>query len=590
MIKRIILGIVFGLVAAIIITKPSIFLSFIKPLKEIKLPASPKGTSSKPAPELDKSLLHNVAIDNFKLDGVNYSFANGEVTRTDKKGLSKKEEKKAVQFVFFYQWTREDPLFTSPYMDIEGLKKTTKLLDYIQNEYYKVAKKKDNFFPISLLKKLPDVFNAEKKLLNNPSDKEAQNLIFAYEKAGHAYSDNVNQFWQTVKNNEDKIPDAAYVSINSAANKSTFLSDAKKISQNAKYLLTEINQRKNCLNNGLFCIRPASDFTKPKLKALTDEKIEDLLPLPVLFPKLSREELADVKGPYIIKTACFGWEKGLTPKPQPIYIWPKEIKTYKGPYSPVANINFKLGSNIFFRKIAKDSWEKDFNTAIPYTPQAEDHFYICRDATYEAEVTTLHYFWQNFKDKKIFKEIHKTNKGQESEPFLSDGVRFEDDFFSKTPPSWTNAVELASYYAYAYTILPDNNTNKTYKNELLTRYLLINRRIADLPEFASNSVGLFLSTIIKEKNVPGFTTEDKLYYGQIYPSRNLWNTLYFPFSLSFWRHPENLSYLEKKNIETVFEGGPYIDYKIAKEMFSEKEMKKMYEEAAKFNIKSVDLN
>lgn len=586
MTKGVISGIILGLTLAIILTKSSLLTETVGTLNETKQNLFPTISPTPTAPpKPDYSSLKDVLIENIEIGDIEYRFDHGNIERIDKKAISGSEKDNVTQFIFFYQMTLEDPLFTSPGFDVDGIKKTKDVLTLLQTEYNKVSKREINLFPLSLLGQIPIVYAAEKNFFDNASDRNAENLISAYENASQALKKDIRTFSDVLLKNSWEIPDTSYASINSRSNKKTLISAIEKVVQNSDSISSEIKTRRSCLEKGLYCIRPFAKIEEPKETELLREKTDPVLPVSDLFP-WTFDDLSKLRGPYIIQTPCFGWGKGLKRIAQPIYILPKHLKTFeKSKFAPVSNFRFKLASNNFYRKVAKDYWEKDFDTKFEYTPQTEDNPYICQDIEYQLEASTLDYFWQNYRNNSIFKKVI-LEKNSNSRDFFTNGKRFEESFFSSTPPSWTNLEILASYYLYAYKILPSEF--KPLKDEFLKRFLTINRKLGNFPETVNGGIGPFINTILKEKAIPGFTLENKFYYVQLYINRSLWNYLYFPYSPSFWRRTDRIEPVEKVSLKTVNAEGPHLDYKIMKEKFSSEEIREIHKKAAEYNV--INLN
>lgn len=596
--KNVILGILAGLLAALLITQPSFFTSLTNSLsrlkslipvqkekKEIEIFLSP---TPEPPQKPDASLLKDVLIENLEIDGQKYNFRYGEIemsgkSATESAPLSEETKNKIIQLVFFYQWVKEDPLFTAPDFDLEGFKKSVEILKYLEVEYNKLIKREEHFFPLAFLEKIPGVFAAEKDFFNKPSDKITQKLLVAYQETAMAYEKEANRFWQTIKKNQAKIPDTNYVSFDNTTTKAIMMADVEKLPKNAKLLLEEVEKRKKCLTVGQNCQRPALNFDPLQATEFIKENTNKPLPLSILFPFKNQSDLVSLKGPYLVSTSCFGWEENFNLKPQLFYLF--EMTTHRLKETSFDSTSFlaiKLATDNFYRRVAGSGWDQDLKTDLSHIYQQEDNFYTCRDPRYQTELLTLDYFWQSFKNKRIFRQVNADQFPTKEAEFIQKVQRFEEKFFSTTPPSWTNLEILSSYYAFAYRILPTTKENQILKDDFLKRSLLINRRLGNFPSLIKKGANRFATLLIKEEALSGFTTKDNFFYAHVYLARNFWNFLYFPFSRSFWRYPENLEYLEKREVKTISENSAYLNYQMARNKFGKETVERMHQTAKEY--------
>lgn len=593
--KIIIFGILAGFLAALLITQPSIFTNLSKSLKSFKISISPKEKTepsplpTEPPQKPDISLLKDVSIENLEVNGQKYTLNQGEVkfsdqSATESASISEAAKDAVAQLAFFYQWSKEDPLFTAPYFGLDDFKKTIDLLNYLETEYNKLTSREEHFFPLSFLEKITAVFEAESNFFSTPSDKNAQNLITVYQGTATAYQKEADRFWQTIQENSAKIPDTNYVSVNNTTTKDVTFADVKKITQNGPALLEEIEKRKKCLEKGQNCQIPSTGFTEPNDDGLLKENYEKPLPPSALFPLIKQSDLnTRLKGPYLVSTPCFGWGKNFEAKIHPFFLL---IRFGKGPKDspfekPIEDFfSFKLASNNFYRKVPEEGAEgalMNLKVDLPYIYQAEDNTYVCRNATYQVKLLTLDYFWQNFRGKKLLDKIEPEMVPEGKVNLIRQGQTFEENFFSTAPPSWSNLEILSSYYAFFYKTLPSTIENMKLKDELLRRYLLVNRHLGNFSSLANKSIWQFGTILIKEKIQPKSTTQDLFLYAHVYLSRNFWNLLYFPFSSSFWRASENLDYIKRVKIETVSEDGLFLDHQAATEKFDSQMIIKMHQ-------------
>lgn len=589
--KIIVLGAIGGFLAALLLIHPPLFAK-LNPFNILRTAFIQKGSklgktdvslkqplpspTAELSPKPDISSLGDTSASELIVDGQSYFFNEGKVTRKDGETPTDAEIAKVTQFVFFYQWTKEDPLFTAPDFDLENFKKSVEVLKYLEAEYNKVINRSEHFFPLLFLEKIPDVFEAEKKLFNQPSDTNARALISVYQETAAAYQQEAERFWQTIKANAEKIPNTNYISFNNTTTKQVIISDIEKLTKNGPALSEEIEKRKLCFEQGQNCQRATASYPQPQATELNKEDVQSPLPISTLFQLQTPSDLNGLGGPYIVPTSCFGWGSNFSPKPQLFYLLKQKSPKFKNtPFVQPSSLFIKLATDNFYLKAAKTGWFQDLNTDLPYISQREDASYLCRDLSYQARLSTLDYFWQNFRGKTLFGQISPAALSPENALLVENGKKFEDKFFSTTPPSWTNLEILASYYGSVYQVLSSTGSNQILKDNFLNRYLLITRSLNYLPLLIDKASSAFVTLISKERKNPGFTTGDNFFYPHVYLSRSAWNLLYFPFSSSFWRYPENLQYLEKREVQTISENGPYIDYQTAVAKFGQEEVKKM---------------
>lgn len=536
---------------------------------------------------MNPKLIDNVILENLEIEAQKYKFEKGKVFKNSQEITDDQQIQKVRSLVFFYQMTKEDPLFTFPNFNLEDFKKTLSGLKYSQEKYNASIGKNEKFFPISFLELIPSVYSKEDEFSKNPSDNTAEKLLSAYEETARAYAEEAKEFTDTLNSNKDKIADTNYIAINSTTSKKVIFSDLEKLEQNSTALLSEIESRKNCLEKALSCKRPLSNKETPATSEL--EKTPDDKPLPLndLFPRsnpttkrarLSR--LSALKGPYFVPTACFGWGENFTQKENLFYLLPRSLVLTETNLD-IPDAIFKLATDNFYRKVARVDFEADFKTNLPFTYQNEDNFYVCRDATYQADISTLDFFVQKYKDNKLFASIDIKKLPANQTDFFEKARKLEEDFFASTPKSWTDLETLSGYYAYAAKTL-DAENYKSAKDNFLTAYLTINRRLADFTQIVNHGIRTFLTLPVKEKGHPQVTTNPQFFYSQVYLTRNLWNVLYFPFSPSFWRGP-SLDYLEKIEVKSVGPDGPYLNSKFAAEKFSQKQIEQMHNEGWEYS-------
>lgn len=559
--KELIIGLILGLVFFIFISNKEKLLKSPPPLTP-----SPSTTSStfstSTTSALNPKLIADAYIDNLEIEGIKYVFDKGEITREDGKNPNTEEIKKIRQLVFFYLETLEDPLFTAPDFNTYEFQKSISLLEAKQKEFLKILGENKPFFPIGFLKTVPIVYQKEGIFLSNPSEKNAKELAAAYQNTALKYKEEAENFVSHLKNNQKNIRDTNYVLINTFTTKKIFFKDLEKIVKNAKELEKEIDRRKTCLEKGLNCDRYILTVEKPKIPVFKELKFS-LLTLGLLFPSHSINP-SKIKGPFAASSSCWGLDKKLKPQKHTFYLSEREKEK-------ISFIALKLATTNYYRKVGTFKIDEDFQkTGLERVIQIETNYYLCTDLEYQAELITIFVFLNKFRP--LFGEIEETELDK---AFLDQAKDFESSFFSSEFPSYENLKTLSNLYIYAYKTYEGE---KEVKNEFLQRYLLINRKLADIYLLLNNTYMTSDFIFSLNKKDPQYFKSRENAYSYLYPFRSLWNLLYFPYSPSFWRINEKLEYLEKKNIEEKnLKNKTYISYQEALKEYGEKEIKKWHE-------------
>lgn len=465
----------------------------------------------------------------------------------------------------FYQWTREDPLFTSPYFDMQGYNTGLKLLKENNKKFEETSGRKEKIFPFAFLESLPDVYKNEQKFLKNPSHNNAQNLIKAYKKTALAYKSEADSFYKTLNDHKDLIGKLKFVFIDTYTTTDILLSVVEKIKKNGEALVEEVNLRQKCLENIKFCKKPSLSWNMPELKSTALQL--DLLPKDILFPTLSTEELGKVRGPYSVLSPCWGWGENFASPPVAFYISPRTRHFQNEEiFAP------KLAQTNYYRKLANSpsSTEKKENT---WVWQPDTNNYLCGNLVYQPKLATMDYFWQNFKDKPLLANKPK-NLPLKLWFSYDKAQKYEQDFFKLKMPDEKSLEELSELYLYLYRSWKKEDIAQ--KNLLLERGLLIERSLGNFPLVFNKGIYHFVNVLRQEKESPGLSSFDKYFYSYVFLYRNPWQILYIPYSSSFWRIEQKPEYLEKGRVKTTGENGLYINYKQALGKFTAEEIKNLH--------------
>lgn len=499
---------------------------------------------------LSPNPLSDVTIDNLELNNRQFIFEKDGIRSADSQKVTSQEEQQIKRLVYFYLLTTEDPLFTSPDFDTTGLSEVIAQLKEVEEKFAADFPDYPHLFPINFLSSIPDVKNAEKVFLQKPSDVAAQSLISAYQQAAAKYQQDSSNFINTVNNHQEEIPNSKVVFLGSATSKSVLLSDLKLLEKNAIAIKDEIEKRERCLTSGTDCYRPASSFTKPA-KTQTPKSTVKLLDLNLLFLGLDDGQKQSIKGPYFASGGCFG-----EASEYPFYVYTNQhqrIESQENSY-----LEIKLASDNYFRKAARDTFDRNFPIGYERVWQRETRNYLCPDLSYQAKAATLDYFLQNYQQKPLLSKNPAKN--------------IEAGLLNSPQPSYLQAEQLSSWYAYLYL----KSADPTLKKELLTRYLVVNRRLSSLPELLGKSVYEWLGILLLDNHYDFINKNDGL-MASFYLPRSAWSFMYLTFSPSVWRLEEQLKFTENTQITDEHNTLPYWNYQQMKSYYGGEDIKKIQE-------------
>lgn len=546
--KEIIAGILIGLTAFIIVSglgkiKPSSLQQTEEKPKQLEIPEL-----EKPKP-LNPEEIKDISLNKVKIYGTEYTYKRGEITRKDKKKPSENEIQKVKQLVFFYVWTLEDPLFTSPDFNKESFLKSVELLGNEEKQFKKITGRNDPLFPVSFLKTIPKASEKEEKFLSKITFENALELNNIYQTIYLEYKNQADKFVNNLLLKENKIPDTNYVFINSIVTKDFFLSDIKKLLNNSKALKKEVKDRETCLVSGLNCKRPSIYFKKQEIE-FASEKTKNLLPPGVLFPNKDSSLLSKLGSPYYVKSPCWGWGENFSEINQPFYVFPDKSKVVKNNQNEfIDTLSLKLATDNYYRSLGTDSnIDKSLKKLgiKDRVPQLETSYYLCTNLEYQTKLATLYNFLNKYKNNLLFAKILNQELYLKDKSFFEKAYDFENKFFNSEPKTFENLETLSSLYAYGYKLLEDKEENQNIKKEMINRYLVINRRLSGFNLIINNAVNYFTFLFLVNKENPAFYKTDKNFYAFVYPFKSMWNLLYFPFSPSFWKAKEKPQYMQKR--------------------------------------------
>ncbi|MCL4387522.1 hypothetical protein M1307_04005 [Patescibacteria group bacterium] len=350
----------------------------------------------------------------------------------------------------FYQWTKEDPLFTSPDFDSESFAKTIDALEQEEKALLSAIASPDPLFPISFLKRVSETNKIYKEFLASPSIDSGKNLISSYLVLRNSYSQNLENLEKVLENRKLFSLKPNFIGLGTTTTLQVTKEDLEKLRQNAKKLEEEIKNRETCLVSGKQCQRPASSFSrKPSAEEEITFSQNDFLPKEILLPKIDRD--VSLFGPYVVSTDCFGWSEDLTKKTYPFYLTGEQVEKR----DLASQISFpsqtsKLATTNYYRRLRETSpADKPFlDEGYAWVSQNETNPYMCPDNSYLTTLSSLDKFYRTYRNSPLF--ITLDNLPKEVETVLKEGADFEEKFFKSRVPSNGSAENLSNYYAYTY--------------------------------------------------------------------------------------------------------------------------------------------
>lgn len=466
--------------------------------------------------------------------------------------ISKQAPEKVVGLNQFQQWTKEDPLFTSPDFDSEAFLKSVNTLGEEEKLVQGYLSSKDPLYPVTFLKDVVEVDKFHKDFLANPEASKAKNLIAAYRKAQQDYQSSVESLAKILQDTAQFPDESVFTGINTVTNYKIIRDDLRKLGLNAQKLNEEINQREKCLKTGADCVVLPDQISEPQLQTESFKFTQkDILPKNILLIDYKKD--APLFGPYVVATACYGWSSDLKPIYYPFLI---SDKMQNRAFPQLNNTFLKVATTNYYKRLITapngpgSYLEKSGNQWIN---QRETQLYMCNDPSYEADLTTLDKFYRSYKPDPLFeKTLGSNDLPDKLKQAAQKGSDLEKAFFKEEFPSEISAANLAKYYFYFYQL--------SKKEEYLTRSLEYQRKLGNIDLLFSNMIQNVNQirvrfTIAKENK--GASTF-------IYGFRNFYGLTYLTFSPSFYRLTEPLAYLSTKKIEIPVESrGAHITYQQA---------------------------
>ncbi|MDP2632248.1 MAG: hypothetical protein Q8P25_00805 [Candidatus Curtissbacteria bacterium] len=477
---------------------------------------------------------------------------------------NKNQDQTAVlRLAAFYQWNKEDPLFTSPDFDTEAFKNS---IDYLINEQdilLKFINKTDHVYPIDFLTAMAEAAKAQEIFMNRPTSENGKTLLEKQLEAAHLYKKEARDLIRPISEAKFYSP----ILYNITTNKDVAISDLKLIAENGDKLIKEIENRKSCLEGSDNCERPSLEFKTPKIKKFLDPNLPLLSKDFVYYD----EEKVDIKGPYVANTLCFGYGKNLSYPTHYFYL--KNLEEGFDYIKPIADI--RLATDMYFEQITQDTnlyyKKKLWGKGIPYAVVDSTIPYKCPYLGYLSEVLALDEFLK--KHKPILEKLESDTK------FVEEVKKTEAEFFERKYPSYEEAIQLAQIYGYLYN---SSQAPTDFKDELLERKLKIERRLLSFDGLLNYLTRFVRSTRMYEEVElkAGSDHAKEILYPEfaqntVYPLRSYYSIMFLPFSSSVWRLDEKPQYAEKKIIKgLVGFDSVVVNYQLALEHYSPEEIKR----------------
>ncbi|MBT4277575.1 hypothetical protein HOD96_02390 [Candidatus Falkowbacteria bacterium] len=559
--KKIILLSLLGLILALFVF---LFLKYI--FLENKGQKSPPTTLST-AKEAPLSRFEKFDFENLRLnkDDNLYSIKQGEVFKNSSLKVENKEKiGKLKRLAMFYLWSKEDPLLTSPDFDFVNFAKSLEILDKDSKELFKLSGLEDNIFPISFLSKMQVVASNHSAFMNNISEQNAVSLLDSLDKAVTEYEKEAKYLHikvSSVKKDENFIFLPSLMT-----NRAIVMNDLGKIVENAKKLSSEVGIRKECFyEDSFFCVLPKLSLEKPIRPGEDDFSWAPYLMNKdkLFYPIEYKNSLFE--GPYQIETKCIKPANSSLGDKQLIYTAVSDNNLLNTPIQFFKSATNNYYSNNFDPKIL----DKLKNKNAKYKPMPETNPYACVDFEYLPKVAVINSFFLNYKNNLIFEGIqgqHYFNDlNKELQKTIKEGMEAENNFFNKDYPTLKDLEYLSEVYFYVYSkMLSQNFFDENLQEELLNRYLIVNRGLSDF-DLLFNNFTYYYINLLKRYSLAG----TKFSEDQIYLTRTAYSLTFFPFSSSVWRISDKLKYY---NILEEKTDSPFTDYKSAILKYSEKEV------------------
>ncbi len=480
----------------------------------------------------------------------------------------------------FYQWTKEDPLFTSPNFPSASFLKNVEALEEEQKAMLQYLKVKNEIFPVDFLKDIAYVSSLHQDFINHPSAPLANKLIAAYYQTEADYRKSGEMFLNFLKSDNFLKANDTFVSFNTATDQAVITQDFEKILLNDKFLQKEIADRESCFRQGRNCRQPFQSFQDRNLTENKSSFQKDLLPRNILLPFLSEKD--SLSGPYLVSTPCFGLNKDLKSPSYPFFvILPHDVVASPDDSRNFQIEYFKLASTNYYKKVQDDDiallgYDLD-RIMVP-----ESNIYFCPDSSFQNTLASIDNLYRTNHNYSLYESLLKLNNLPEKIKAVFEQGKILENNFSKAPyPSEDDAENLIGYYAYTYKTIGDWNKNLAYQNStwlkevsdkrdtFLNMYLTYSRKFSNIDFILADAVRHFSAFRLR------YALSPRAGLSYIYGIRSMYGLVYLSFSPSVFRQPDPLDYIEKRQVTgPVGFDGIYITYQQAIQKYSSQQIQK----------------
>jgi len=516
-------------------------------------------------------LIHDIASFKVNIGNEYYLIKKGQVEGKDQKNT-------AMRIAAFYQWNKEDPLFTSPNFDTSKFRESINNLKVEQEKTLSLIKSGDNLYPTEFLDSMADSSDLQEKFMLQPSLLLAKKLAKTMEKTANYYIKDA----KLLKSLVDKDKFIQLVLFEKVSDKDIVLSDIGKIIDNGNELLVEAEKRKACLDGKGDCMRPSSTFPK-SLKTTVYKDTEPELIEGDIVNYSYKDRKYDLRGPYVASSPCYVRGEKKTSENEYYYVRYVDDDQSLPDIPPV---NVELATNMYFERISEQTdivfRKKLLDENILYTMSLTSAPYKCPYLGYFAQILMLDNF---LKERKPILRKEFINNGSINQKIADMSARVEESFFNRKYPSFEEGKQVADNYGYIYNIISNNQPdNLKLRDELLSRKLEIERSLSQI-DLAFEFVNFFIGDIRRFEE-DEFANNTDFSKKVVLPSliftvhtfRSYYGLMYLPFTRSVWRVDSDLDYFNKNVIvnDAVGFNSHNLDYKTAKTKYSTEEILKWF--------------
>lgn len=504
-------------------------------------------------PYISGLIWRDINLTGLKVNNTEYNLNQGKLSKNGKERslhfelnpASLLENDKVLRLALFYQINKENPLFTGPGLDKEQYKKSIEKLEKINQRLLNNTGFKENVVPINFLKKTVEVIEAQRKFENEKSLTNARILIDKNKETNNNYKKDAQNLKKKLEGLN--LPQNTFIQPGSVTSKDIILNDLEKIIKNYDYMEKEIINREKCLNfSTFFCKRILLNKKIEINNEISEEEPTKILNNEELYYPIDSKNMT-LKGPYKIKSPC--WKKDKNDKEEHyLYEMEENVNGIKKVIPKIATTNYYReiktnGGEMVLDKAYKKAGLLDWRAVFVTTT------YACNNLEYQSILATINAYYKKYKDKNILSNLEeKDGFSKEYKNLIEKGLETEKALFAEKFPSQKTLNSLGGYYANIYSfVVKEQHKNNQHpwlddyikiKDELLNRYLFIERRFADFDRVINFFSFLLDSSSQMYRFIEG-NSEAYTYY-----IRNGYSLTYLGFSSSVWKNNEPLQYID----------------------------------------------